>query len=885
MKNIFSLLLATALLANAAPPNLGTASGASAARDGSNIVAATFRGNLGLGTAATTNATAYATAAQGSTADSAAQKAANLSDLVNAATARTNLGLGTAATTSSGDYATALQGSNADAHAANTSNPHSVTKTQVGLGSVENTALSTWAGTTNIVTLGTVTTGSFPAANIAGATLASGVTSSSLTSFGNAPSMTSPDITTNITTPSTTFGIVNANATTVTGFGAATSINLGFSTATATHSYSTGATLSGNTKTINIGTAGASGSTTAISIGSAVSGATSTVSLFGRFVSNAVARSSGTTNYFQVAMPADTGITASTESIGVNFLAGTRTWAAGAITTQRERVFGAPTIAFASASTVTTAVNLDVADPVAGTNATLTNKYAIRTASLNVTGATTLGGAINNVTITAPASGSTLTIADGKTLTANNSITIAGTDGVVMTTPSTSFTAARTDAANTFTGVQSMTSPAITTSITTPTANFTLFNTTATTISAFGAATTMTLGGTPTGAITHNYSTNATATATTKTVNLATGGAAGSTTNINLGSANGGTTTITSPTLAFGAATQLQPPLGAVGTPTYSFTGDSNTGMWSAGSDTLNFTVGGAGGATINTTGFGIGVTPTSKLHVADTQTNPAAIVNSTNLQSSIIANSGSNGFVNNGLTSQLTLSGSQNFTASSRGASFATYYGGSAVVSELVAFLNAGGCTSTGNITTFVANRIGTFSTGAGTIGTAIGLQVNNMSAYSSPTTAYGVKLEDNTTAVGTSKYGLYIGSVSGAATNNYSIYTGTAPSYFGGNIEIGNTSDTTIARVSAGVVSIEGVNISTVSSTDTLTNKTSSYCKIANTTVGALTAAATAGLGAQMIVTDSLAPTVGSTVAAGGSAKAMVTSNGTNWIVTSPL
>ena len=44
-------------------------------------------------------------------------------------------------------------------HTGNTSNPHSVTKTQVGLGNVENTALSTWAGTSNITTLGTITTG------------------------------------------------------------------------------------------------------------------------------------------------------------------------------------------------------------------------------------------------------------------------------------------------------------------------------------------------------------------------------------------------------------------------------------------------------------------------------------------------------------------------------------------------------------------------------------------------------------------------------------------------------------------------------------------------------------------------------------------------------
>lgn len=38
-------------------------------------------------------------------------------------------------------------------HTGNTSNPHSVTKSQVGLGNVENTALSTWGGSANITTV------------------------------------------------------------------------------------------------------------------------------------------------------------------------------------------------------------------------------------------------------------------------------------------------------------------------------------------------------------------------------------------------------------------------------------------------------------------------------------------------------------------------------------------------------------------------------------------------------------------------------------------------------------------------------------------------------------------------------------------------------------
>ena len=54
---------------------------------------ATVRTSLGLGTAATTAASAYATAAQGTKADNALAKASNLSDLANVSTARDNLGV------------------------------------------------------------------------------------------------------------------------------------------------------------------------------------------------------------------------------------------------------------------------------------------------------------------------------------------------------------------------------------------------------------------------------------------------------------------------------------------------------------------------------------------------------------------------------------------------------------------------------------------------------------------------------------------------------------------------------------------------------------------------------------------------------------------------
>ena len=88
-----------------------------------------------------------------------------------------------------------------------------------------------------------------------------------------------------------------------------------------------------------------------------------------------------------------------------------------------------------------------------GTTGKLVQNSAVTVA--DTTGNIT-GGTYNKVTITAPATGSTLTVADGKTLTANSSLTLSGTDSTTMTFPGTSATIARTDAGQTFTGDQAI---------------------------------------------------------------------------------------------------------------------------------------------------------------------------------------------------------------------------------------------------------------------------------------------------------------------------------------------------------------------------------------------------------------------------------------------
>jgi hypothetical protein len=81
-------------------------------------------------------------------------------------------------------------------------------------------------------------------------------------------------------------------------------------------------------------------------------------------------------------------LTASTESNDLNInLARTAQFATGALTTQRAVRIQAPTYSFVGASTLTTAstVQIDSA-PVAGTNATLTNAYALRVLTGTTTG-------------------------------------------------------------------------------------------------------------------------------------------------------------------------------------------------------------------------------------------------------------------------------------------------------------------------------------------------------------------------------------------------------------------------------------------------------------------------------------------------------------------
>jgi hypothetical protein len=190
-----------------------------------------------------------------------------------------------------------------------------------------------------------------------------------------------------------------------------------------------------------------------------------------------------------------------------------------------------------------------LSNAVTGTgNMVLSSSPTLVTPTLGVASATS----VNKLTITTPATGSTLTIDDGKTLTVSNTLTFTGTDassvafgtgGTVayvgnklsVFAPTTSAELAGVITDETGTGALVFgTAPAFTTSIDG-----------GATFSAFGSSSALTIGFTGTGASsTHNLATAALTGSFTKTINIGTGGTTGSTTAINLGSPIGSTTTV-----------------------------------------------------------------------------------------------------------------------------------------------------------------------------------------------------------------------------------------------------------------------------------------------------------------------------------------------------
>lgn len=345
-------------------------------------------------------------------------------------------------------------------------------------------------------------------------------------SFVTADQVVTGDVAVNggdITTSALTFNLLNTTATTLNIGGAATAVNVGATTGTLTINNPT---VAGTQATQNLWNTAAT-----------------TVNAFGAGTSVNLGAMTGT---FKINNP--TVIGSQTTQNLFNTVATT------------VNAFGAATAISIGAATGTTTVNNDL---VITGDATVNGGDIFTSATtfnlLNAT-ATTVNafGAATVITIGANGTGQT-NIRTANTVFTGGVVDSSAATANIINTPTTvnAFKAATALSIGAATGTSTINNDLVVTGdvavnggdITTSTTTFNLLNTTATTVNAFGAGGTINLGNLTT-AQTINIGAGATATATTKTINLGTAGVAGSTTNVNIGSNSGGTLTINSPTIA-----------------------------------------------------------------------------------------------------------------------------------------------------------------------------------------------------------------------------------------------------------------------------------------------------------------------------------------------
>ena len=295
---------------------------------------------------------------------------------------------------------------------------------------------------------------------------------------------TSPAISTSITTASTSFDLINTTATTVNFAKAATTLSIGGSTGTTTVNNNfviTGnLTVNGTTETINattitvddinieLGSVATPTDVTAAGGGITLKGASDKTISWGatngwtssediNVASGKIYRINGTSVLSSSTL--GSGVTGSSltsvGTIGTGVWQGTivgATYGGTGVNNGANTLTLAGNVSHAGAFTQTfTAVgNTSLTLPTSGTvtalgntttgsgNIVLATSPTLSTPTIGVATATS----INKMAITAPATGSTLAVADGKTFTVNNTITLAGTDSTTITLPATTGTVA-----------------------------------------------------------------------------------------------------------------------------------------------------------------------------------------------------------------------------------------------------------------------------------------------------------------------------------------------------------------------------------------------------------------------------------------------------------
>ena len=254
--------------------------------------------------------------------------------------------------------------------------------------------------------------------------------------------------------------------------------------------------------------------------------------------------------------------------------------------------------------------------------------------------------------------------------------------------------------------------------------------------------------------------------------------------------------------------------LGLVATPSITFRGDLNTGIWSSAADTINFSTAGLERLRITSTGLiGIGITsPTAILHIVDTAVttgNSILLTTNTLTTGSLVSFSSTSTAANSNTQTVLNVATSganANATQTTFGLNVANTHAGTASTNI------AGKFTATSGITNYG------LQVAAMTGATSYGMDIGNMSGITLNTA-----INIGTITGNTSNTAVYVGTITGNATNR-GVYinaitaagVSTNTGFYVGNISgsVGASTNTgvSVGNISGTATNAYGMNIGTI-------------------------------------------------------------------------